>query len=193
MPKVLVLGGNPGDDSDLVKRMFYGKGWHVTEWSPGRGIDLVVFCGGTDVSPELYGAERDPHTQPSDFARDAKEKAAFEHFKDVPKVGICRGAQLLNVLSGGQMIQHIGYNSGDVTIFGGIGHDTATVRVDHHQGISPSDEAHGIWWFDLLDGVSACCMYSHTKSLCFQPHPEWGHEPTRELFFQLIQEHLGVS
>ena len=64
--------------------------------------DLVVFLGGEDVNPKLYNEEVLPCTRFNE-KRDKFEIDVFNNFKTVPKVGICRGGQLLNVLSGGAM------------------------------------------------------------------------------------------
>jgi hypothetical protein len=33
-------------------------------------------------------------------------------------------------------------------------------------------------------------FYPQTKSLCFQPHPEWGHKGTEDYFFKLLDEYV---
>lgn len=63
---------------------------------------------GTDVDPALYGAPRHPRT----FVipdRDAAELAVLDSVLDqgLPILGICRGVQLLNVLRGGTLHQHL--------------------------------------------------------------------------------------
>lgn len=70
---------------------------------------LVVTGGAFDVDPALFGAgERHPTVITKD-RRTAFELAvtrgAIE--KDLPVLGICGGQQLLHVVLGGQLIQHI--------------------------------------------------------------------------------------
>lgn len=69
----------------------------------------ILFMGGTDVSPEFYGGTPDPETQVNEPARDNLEiflcRLALKDKK--PILGICRGAQLLAVASGGKLIQNI--------------------------------------------------------------------------------------
>lgn len=70
--------------------------------------DGVVVTGGHDVDPVLYAAE--PEVEPRhDPARDAFESAIIEAAleRGVPLLGICRGAQLLNVLMGGTLFQEL--------------------------------------------------------------------------------------
>ena len=72
-------------------------------------LDGVVFSGGADVDPARYGAEAHPETDTPQARRDAGEiallRAALE--RDMPTLAICRGAQLLNVARGGDLVQHL--------------------------------------------------------------------------------------
>lgn len=69
----------------------------------------IVFSGGSDLDPGLYGAEPHPQTDAPRAARDAAElrmlEAALE--RDMPVLAICRGSQLLNVARGGDLVQHL--------------------------------------------------------------------------------------
>jgi putative glutamine amidotransferase len=71
-----------------------------------RRLDAVVIAGGQDVDPRLYGDLPTPTSTRLDPERDAFElaliDAALAH--DRPLLGICRGAQLLNVALGGTLI-----------------------------------------------------------------------------------------
>lgn len=73
------------------------------------GLDGVLFAGGRDVNPELYGQERGEHTDEPDRARDEWEFALLSAAlqKDVPVLAICRGMQVLNVALGGTLHQHL--------------------------------------------------------------------------------------
>lgn len=72
-------------------------------------LDGVIFSGGIDIDPEHYGHERHPATDPGQRHRDEGElallAAALE--RDLPTLAVCRGFQLLNVLRGGDLIQHL--------------------------------------------------------------------------------------
>jgi putative glutamine amidotransferase len=72
-------------------------------------LDGVVFSGGIDIDPTAYGADRHPTTDPAQEHRDAGELALLERAleRDVPTLAICRGFQLLNVLRGGDLVQHL--------------------------------------------------------------------------------------
>ena len=72
-------------------------------------IDGLVLSGGVDVDPSGYGAEPHPETQAVDPLRDAFEIALTRRAVelDMPVLGICRGAQVLNVAFGGTLHQHL--------------------------------------------------------------------------------------
>jgi putative glutamine amidotransferase len=72
-------------------------------------LDGLVFSGGSDLSPDLYGAEADPETKGINPGRDRGElallTAALE--RDLPVLAICRGVEVLNVIRGGDIVQHL--------------------------------------------------------------------------------------
>lgn len=53
-------------------------------------FDLLVFTGGEDVSPDYYNEIKGKYTS-TNVKRDALESDMFHLFKNVPKLGICRG------------------------------------------------------------------------------------------------------
>ncbi len=76
------------------------------------GLDGLIITGGRDVDPAAYGSERHPATdEPVDDSRtrDAFELALLQSAlrRGVPVLGICRGAQVLNVALGGTLHQHL--------------------------------------------------------------------------------------
>ena len=72
-------------------------------------LDGIVFSGGIDIDPARYGADRHPATDPAQAHRDAGELALLEAAldRDLPTLAICRGFQLLNILRGGDLVQHL--------------------------------------------------------------------------------------
>ena len=72
-------------------------------------LDGIIFSGGIDIDPAQYGAERHPATDPAQVRRDASELRLLEAAldRDLPTLAICRGFQLMNVLRGGDLIQHL--------------------------------------------------------------------------------------
>lgn len=71
--------------------------------------DLVLFCGGEDINPALYGQEPDPGLEFVNVGRDRFETVVFDEARKVrkPMFGICRGCQFVNCMFGGDMIQNI--------------------------------------------------------------------------------------
>jgi putative glutamine amidotransferase len=73
-----------------------------------RAVHGVVVTGGHDVDPVLYAQESTvlPHYDPE---RDAFESAIIDDAleRGLPLLGICRGAQLLNVRLGGDLHQDL--------------------------------------------------------------------------------------
>jgi putative glutamine amidotransferase len=72
-------------------------------------IDALVLAGGCDVDPARYGQEQHPETVGLVPARDEFEFALLERAieRDLPTLCVCRGMQVLNVLRGGTLIQHL--------------------------------------------------------------------------------------
>jgi putative glutamine amidotransferase len=72
-------------------------------------LDGLVFSGGSDLDPELYGEDAHPETTGVVRERDDFElalmKAALD--RDLPVLAICRGSQVLNVALGGGIEQHV--------------------------------------------------------------------------------------
>lgn len=114
-------------------------------------LDALVFTGGSDLDPELYGEEAHAETRGIVRMRDDAElallRAALE--RDMPVLGICRGIQVLNVGMGGDLEQHLEghrhdppgeFLSHDVAIDRGtrlarmLG-DRTSVMSHHHQGL----------------------------------------------------------
>jgi putative glutamine amidotransferase len=78
-------------------------------------IDGLVLSGGGDLDPTLYGDEPHPATGGVSPERDAAEMSLLEAAlaRDMPVLAVCRGSQLLNVLRGGDLVQHLPEIVGD--------------------------------------------------------------------------------
>jgi gamma-glutamyl-gamma-aminobutyrate hydrolase PuuD len=98
-------------------------------------LDALVFSGGSDIDPELYGDEPHPETFGVHAERDAAElellRRALE--RDMPVLGICRGSQVLNVALGGDLHQHLPELLGHER----HKHDPPGVFADHDVRIEP--------------------------------------------------------
>jgi putative glutamine amidotransferase len=73
-------------------------------------LDGICLAGGPDLDPIVYGAiERHPELGQTNAAHDAFELAVARaaDAAGLPMLGICRGAQALNVARGGTLHQHV--------------------------------------------------------------------------------------
>jgi putative glutamine amidotransferase len=118
-------------------------------------LDGLLFSGGSDLDPEIYGqaahAETDGVVPERDRAEIALLNAALE--RDMPVLAVCRGSQVLNVARGGDLVQHLPdvvgdekhkhtpgvFADHDVDLISGtrvqqILGDHAPVKSHHHQG-----------------------------------------------------------
>ena len=74
----------------------------------GKPLAAVVIGGGSDIGPEHYGGDIDAKVR-ADPERDLLEIDWIKRaIRDrIPILGICRGAQLINVVMGGKLHQDI--------------------------------------------------------------------------------------
>jgi len=125
------------------KSALEAAGAEVRELSPAEGpasqaldgLDGILFTGGSDVRPSLYGAAETHPTVEIDDERDGFElplaKAALE--RALPMLAICRGVQVLNVAAGGTLVQDLpserpgGLNHSVLMPRTAITHDVAVV------------------------------------------------------------------
>lgn len=200
MTSVFVVGAD-----HQIKQMYREKGFSLTDRLPEA--DIVQFIGGYDIDPALYGEPRLSRTSISKSC-DERDVTAYKQCKpNQMKIGICRGGQLLNVLNGGWMWQHVsghaayaGHEMQDV-LFG----KKLRVTSTHHQMMIPCLQA-GAEVLAFAEGLAThmetghpdgrkhdgfdteVVWYDRTNSLCFQPHPEYGQFPDcRKYFFDLIE------
>jgi len=110
---------------------------------------LVLFTGGSDVTPELYG-----HTSPKnlcycDALRDGVEKKVFETAlkNNIPMAGICRGLQFINVMAGGTLVHHLDGHEG-ANHYMECQRDEKVIKVNslHHQMVIPPKDAYVVGW-----------------------------------------------
>ena len=77
-------------------------------------LDGLVLTGGADVEPSHYGQDPDADLGAIEPDRDAWEMALFAAARDkgIPILAICRGFQLVNVVFGGTLRQHVELDEG---------------------------------------------------------------------------------
>ena len=115
---------------------------------------LVVTGGAFDVDPALYG---DPARHPTVKTKD--QRTAFELAitraaiaRDMPVLGICGGQQLLNVVLGGDLVQHI-----PDAVAGALAHEQPNPRTEpgHEVQVVPGSRLHAIAGTTRLEVNSA--------------------------------------
>jgi putative glutamine amidotransferase len=166
--------------------------------SPGELLDLLdglVLGGGADVDPASYGARRHPETGHSWPERDRFELAlghrALE--RDLPLLGICRGMQMLNVVSGGTLEQHLPERTGSeqhrhtpgvfsdhaVRLAPGslaaraVGAHRSAVKSHHHQGVGElGEDVEASGWSEGDEVIEAIELPGRRFAVGVLWHPE---------------------
>ena len=166
-------------------------------------LDGLIFSGGNDMAPQTYGASEDPATNGTNPARDRGEvallTAALE--RDLPVLAICRGVEVLNVVRGGDLVQHLPDIVGHEDHREVVGEFSEhTVRVDpssrieevrgtvkshHHQGLGRIGEGlREVAWAE--DGVVEAVEDTEKPFVVgVLWHPEAGED--QRLFEQLVE------
>lgn len=88
----------------------------VSRWTPLEHVERVLdmldgiqLCGGADVDPAHYGEEQHPLTGIIEPHQDLFELALIRgaFARGMPVLGVCRGAQVVGVASGGTLVQDV--------------------------------------------------------------------------------------
>lgn len=111
-----------------------------------KEIDVLLAGGGPDINPTLYG-EVNQHCNSLFPKRDARDYDLLAQTLQsrIPFLGLCRGAQLLNVVLGGTLYQDLEaqratpHTDPHPVHFSGLGTlhlgEVAEVNSTHHQGV----------------------------------------------------------
>jgi putative glutamine amidotransferase len=178
-------------------------------------LDGVLFTGGGDIHPELFGGKTHPKISQVDSDRDRVELRLFAEVTRSrrPFLGICRGLQLINVAMGGSLYTHISDQHADALehsitpdwprthlahavnvdetsrLAQILGHSTVEVNSLHHQGVQ--DLGSGLKPVAYApDGIiEAVELPDYPFGLAVQWHPEWllEHAPMRQLFHAFVE------
>jgi putative glutamine amidotransferase len=166
-------------------------------------LDGLVFSGGSDLSPDLYGAEADPETKGTNPERDRGELALLTAAlaRDLPVLAICRGLEVLNVVRGGDIVQHLPDVLGNeshrevhgtfsdhpvrVDPSSRLGEVRGAVKSSHHQGLGRiGDGLREVAWAE--DGIVEAVEDPEKPFLVgVLWHPEAGED--QRLFEQLVE------
>lgn len=174
-------------------------------------LDGIVLSGGGDVDPTLYGRPAHPRLGKVNRRRDDFELALVRAAlaRDVPLLAICRGQQVLNVATGGTLLQDIPSElkgasvhdapgrrcrlSHDVRLDSRsslraiLGRDTVAVNSFHHQAVERIGRGLRVSGRCPEDGViEAVEMPARRFVLGVQWHPEsfWSRSSPFQALFE---------
>lgn len=176
--------------------------------------DGLLFTGGQDVAPQMYGEAILTDNLDCCPARDAMEKTLFHKaiVLDMPCFGICRGIQIFNVLLGGSLYQDlptqhpspVAHHQSppydipchkvsvlrDSPLFDLVGTEVLSVNSYHHQAIK--DLSPLLCPMAISEDSLTEAVYLPGKSFVWavQWHPEFSHlrdENSKKLFRQFVE------
>lgn len=180
-------------------------------------FSMVLFTGGEDVSPHLYGDKSPLFYCVSSAERDKTEVDLWKHAMNnkIKMTGICRGAQFLNVMAGGKLLHHLhGHNMKNHNFASSRSNFDKSITVNslHHQMIIPPKDGFIIGWSpeklssDVYIGyhdkdvnwpgpeVEAVLIPS-TRSCGVQYHPEMMEEDSEgyKFYHNMIRDMLNME
>ena len=164
-------------------------------------LDGLVLQGGADVCPRTYGEEPLRPEWEGDERRDRYEIELIHRFREAgkPVLGVCRGAQIINVAFGGTLFQDIttqvdtdlvhrdwepyDENRHQVDLVEGSalaglypGVHTATINSVHHQSVKDLGDELVVEARSTTDGVVEALRLADGNGAyvtAVQWHPEW--------------------
>lgn len=167
-------------------------------------IDGLLLAGCGDIDPVFYDEEMDPRTKSVNVNSDELEFSLYEKAieNDLPVFGICRGIQVMNVATGGNLHQHISsharstdgideqhvinINLEQENILGKlIGSDIEGVNSDHHQAVKDVGKGFVVIAHSDDDIIEAIQDPSKRFVIGVQYHPE------RMTTSEKFKEHRG--
>ncbi|WP_153930000.1 gamma-glutamyl-gamma-aminobutyrate hydrolase family protein [Limosilactobacillus walteri] len=179
-------------------------------------VDGLILSGGHDIDPRLYGEESLPKIGDIWPDRDYFDMLLLREAEKQhkPVLGICRGAQLINVAHGGSLYQDISYRDGltlkhnqgrtpdiesqsvtlETTSYLAklFGRETLSVNTFHHQLINKVGA--GLYAVGHAgDGVVEALENDDASVIGVQWHPEMLHRSDREMnkvFSDLINKSM---
>ena len=200
-----------GPRDDDIRRMMAFDGWVRSPTI--EEAEVIIFQGGPDINPMLYGEKRHDTTH-IDFKRDLEDIRALRQWKgpyEQMLVGICRGAQFLNVMvGGGTLWQNVNNHTRPHNLL---------IREPEKAVIQTSSTHHQMMCLGpnavvLASAVEATQKEGHNKTvrpdlsksldpevvfypalntLCFQGHPEYTNvenKPFQNYFLKTISSEL---
>jgi putative glutamine amidotransferase len=158
-------------------------------------IDALILGGGADIDPDAHGSDPHPETRGTNPDRDRFELALARRAleRGMPLLGVCRGMQVLNVATGGNLDQHLPERLGherhraapgswtehEVRLAPGslaaeaAGSERLLIKSHHHQGVGVLGEGlEATGWDSHDDTVEAIESPDGDFALGVLWHPE---------------------
>ena len=186
--------------------------------APGEVLDRIdglMLTGGNDLESSLYGEDAHSEAEAPDPERDAWEFALVREAiaRDMPFLGICRGMQVMNVVFGGSLTQHLPESLGTTDhrrttgsfdgndhlvdleegslIARAAGEVVHSVPSHHHQAVDRLGDGLALTGVSSGDGVAeAIELPGHRFALGVQWHPEA--DPTSAVIAALVDAARGA-
>ena len=155
--------------ADSIKQNTY-RGVPVEEFM--AGVDAVIFTGGEDIVPTLFREPQPWHGIAEEWdynvTRDISDYLlmawCIDH--DYPTLGLCRGAQMLGVVSGAAIIQ-------DIPAF--MASQGRNYQYEHRNNV-PAGQYRDYASHDVFVSDTASLLYSITGTTLIQNVPSWHHQ-----------------
>lgn len=187
--KIAILGRKK-DTANYERFLSENQFFPLTTLNPGEisSCSGLLLPGGGDITPAFFG-ERNRGSKNIDTELDILQFQALDLCirLNLPVLGICKGAQLINIAFGGTIIQdmpsaemhlqsgqdlyHPTYIEPDSILYELYGHD-AVVNSAHHQCINKTGSGLRIIQRSLHDDCPEAIVHETLPILGLQWHPE---------------------
>ena len=224
MSKTVIVDSGFNDSYKKLLQFLLGKDLNIIKIKnyDNQKLDLILFTGGADVHPEYYRENIGKYTQVNK-KRDTEAFDFLDNYymqtKNVPKLGICRGSQLLCVMNGGSLIQHVeghaisGMHKITLDLNQNGNYAKINISSTHHQMMYPFNVQHKlIGWSSrylsnvYLDGDNKekelhnsflepeIVYFPDNNGLAIQGHPEFEGTPelTLDYIKVMVKQYLNI-
>lgn len=154
--------------SELARKVKTNIWNHSNVVEIAKDVDCIIFPGGSDICPTLWKDEGEWHGIEGDTdysaERDVSDYLLMSYCleKDIPMFAICRGMQMLSVVSGAEMINDI------PTYFESLGKDDGDTHRDSNKKVFASH--------DVTITDSNSLLYKITNANTLHNVPSWHHQ-----------------
>jgi putative glutamine amidotransferase len=158
----------------------------IKKYFENNDVKGIILSGGDDIDPKLYGEEADKEKISKEREQTEKQLIEIAIEKKIPLLGVCRGAQFLNVYFGGKLIRDIKKETGldhvatqhkisliKDEISNYFNTKEAVVNSYHNQGINKDTLSNGLEEFAAAEDGSIEGFYHPAHNIAaIMWHPE---------------------